>query len=662
MATTKNGIYYPGNYESVADVPTDMKKMAESIDNKVEDINTRINGFKNYDDTEIKQGIATNKTNIQANAKKIEDIEKEQTEQNESIASKVNQADYNKAMLAIQAELLEVQEENKRLNNDIKASSLEGQEEGESLYLQDSSDARFREFTIEGNSKQETRSGKNKLNLSKIQETTKAGVTCTYNAEDNSVTFNGTCTENNTSWSIIGSIEAVQNKTTLTAVYVNGSFTVANESLSQARLFNAGYSRSITMRLAELAVNKKVSKTYTYNNDTLSNWSIRFDEGDVLDNFTFKLMVTDEVDTEYEDFGAMPSLEFPSKVEAVKDSVNVTVCNKNFWSHKSKKFTRSDVNWSDVVGTDAIWGKDITKKTDKFDVLQAGTYTASWKNQINVLSTHIIDDNENILINNKNGGTFVLKEETKVIARIRNKEANVETYGGDIQIEEGENATDYIPHEEQNFTMLVQQEMLKDDGFVKIDGTWKEKHTWGKYVITGKEGVSKHTSTTNNSFYIQLSSYIDVLPKCPENDSTVAEILCSHFPVDAVNTNVFKDKIGIGLTQLSSSRTCALYISVGLDGISTSDEFKAKLAELYEAGNPLTIYYKLETPIYLDCTEAQKAVAKQIRETLHSYKGGTHVYCTDETSAKFNVKYTVDPKAYIDAQLNPIIQELTGGN
>ena len=71
MATTKNGIYYPGNYESVADVPADMKKMAESIDNKVEDINTRINGFKNYDDTEIKQDIATNKTNIQANATDI---------------------------------------------------------------------------------------------------------------------------------------------------------------------------------------------------------------------------------------------------------------------------------------------------------------------------------------------------------------------------------------------------------------------------------------------------------------------------------------------------------------------------------------------------------------------------------------------------------------
>ena len=32
MATTENGIYYPGNYEEIADVPEDMKKQADSID------------------------------------------------------------------------------------------------------------------------------------------------------------------------------------------------------------------------------------------------------------------------------------------------------------------------------------------------------------------------------------------------------------------------------------------------------------------------------------------------------------------------------------------------------------------------------------------------------------------------------------------------------
>lgn len=36
MATTKKGIYYPDDYNSVADVPQDFKEMAESIDKAIE--------------------------------------------------------------------------------------------------------------------------------------------------------------------------------------------------------------------------------------------------------------------------------------------------------------------------------------------------------------------------------------------------------------------------------------------------------------------------------------------------------------------------------------------------------------------------------------------------------------------------------------------------
>ena len=36
MAVTKQGIYYQDNYSSVADVPKDMKEMAESVDKELE--------------------------------------------------------------------------------------------------------------------------------------------------------------------------------------------------------------------------------------------------------------------------------------------------------------------------------------------------------------------------------------------------------------------------------------------------------------------------------------------------------------------------------------------------------------------------------------------------------------------------------------------------
>ena len=36
MATTEKGIYYPDDYNSVADIPQDFKEMAESIDDAIE--------------------------------------------------------------------------------------------------------------------------------------------------------------------------------------------------------------------------------------------------------------------------------------------------------------------------------------------------------------------------------------------------------------------------------------------------------------------------------------------------------------------------------------------------------------------------------------------------------------------------------------------------
>ncbi len=42
MAKTKNNIYYPDNYDEVADIPSDLKKIAESIDQNIELINSNI--------------------------------------------------------------------------------------------------------------------------------------------------------------------------------------------------------------------------------------------------------------------------------------------------------------------------------------------------------------------------------------------------------------------------------------------------------------------------------------------------------------------------------------------------------------------------------------------------------------------------------------------
>ncbi len=115
--TSKNKIYYNDNENSIADVLTDMKKMAESTDEAIEK--------SKYDDTEIK-----NKDTEQDS--KIEELQNQKTE--------------------LEKELKEMQE-------DYYQTSIRGQASGEYIHVEDSSGARCK-IGIYGNSEQETRSGK----------------------------------------------------------------------------------------------------------------------------------------------------------------------------------------------------------------------------------------------------------------------------------------------------------------------------------------------------------------------------------------------------------------------------------------------------------------------------------------------------------------------
>ena len=256
----------------------------------------------------------------------LKNLKQEQTKQDTDIenlnTNKVNKTDYDKAMLALQAELLKAQEEIERQNKDYEAGTIEGQAEGESLYLQDSSNARFREFEICGNSKQATRTGKSRLDLSKVEQTTRNGITCTYNKEDDSVTFNGTCTTDNTLLTINNDvIKAVINKTTLTAYYISGSCEAIGNA--RLRLYDAEWSKNIYIDFEKLASAKTVSSICNFSDRDLTHIDFRINEGTVLNDFTLKAMVTDDVDTEYERYGAMPSMQFSSEVKAVGQDVNI---------------------------------------------------------------------------------------------------------------------------------------------------------------------------------------------------------------------------------------------------------------------------------------------------------------------------------------------------
>ena len=141
MATTKNGIYYPNDGTQPADVLGDMKKMAESIDENIQN--------NKYDDTEIAESLETLNNSIS-------EIKQEQAEQNESIAA-------NSSAIETNAENIEKNETDIQAlqaeNANLKAQIPTGKASGEEISLSDSAEMELVNFGLQGDSKQETTKG-----------------------------------------------------------------------------------------------------------------------------------------------------------------------------------------------------------------------------------------------------------------------------------------------------------------------------------------------------------------------------------------------------------------------------------------------------------------------------------------------------------------------
>ena len=759
------------------------------------DIENYMNG--NWDKVDefagqVKQEQTTQNTNIQKNTT--------------DIANKVNKTDYDKAMLALQAELLKAQEENARLRKDNEAGTLEGQAEGESLYLQDSSDARFREFGIGGNSRQEKREGYNKFDIQKWLDNDLNVAHGTENSKSKDK-ISLTATEADCFTNTYAMSQAISNNQQLinkfgTEVKPDTAYTIyldknnTETDTLYAFFCDADYNY-ISLKNKTSVNNYNILNFTTPENAKYLTFRLGIVNVDKTIEFSNIMILegtyTKETIPKFEQYGAMPSLEFPSETQAVGQDVNIFDKNQfihgswnsgsntrivafvknvkkgesytikrynskyNFSCGISSHNTRNDnATNSDDTGWKTVDKYTITASKDGYLYMQIKNVTDAEINptmitnsdfklvkgtEINGYSSYNCGSaNVTVCSKNKldfskwnnatashgtieqveNGikltatandcytdtfaykfqGTlnkdkieyygFIAKPNTKYTfsCKVSNvtvskrlsmffsdKDYNIissavsatsaltattpenckyitvrigVTNTGDsltftdLQAEEGD-ATDYIAHEEQTLTMPVQQEMLEGDYF-DLDNE-EEVHIWGKLIVDGTEVWSSNITSDKSIFFINI-----------EGQTISKETVKS-------NKYIYSEKAwqliddGQICTQSNNS-----YIFIRQDNFKTVGELKTKLQELYNVGNPLTIYYKLEAPTKLPFTDSQKAVAKQIRETLHTYKGGTHVYSTDEISPIFNVRYTVDQKAYIDAQLKPIIQELTGGN
>lgn len=571
----------------------------------------------------LEKSNETRDRKISKNAEDIEAIQGSIKTATETINKKDNEQD---GKITLNKESIkEIQAENERLREDIKSIALQGEASGENIHLEDSSEARC-EIEIDGNQKQDTREGYNLLDLSNFSTQTKNGVTATKN-EDGSIKLVGTNSGDTFNFNLSTTNGEIGD-------YIASGVTGGSRETYFLAIVQPG-----VKTFAEVT---NGSSNFSLTEEVTIATNIYIIKGATINTTIYPMMIKGTEQKPYEQYGASPSIDYPSKVKSVNGSAKIDIFNKNIFKEKTNK---KDIKkaYNDIIG-----GILNIKKGEiciiSFDTNnnQGGLYLNenifSFQGDYSVTC----DGKRHYLIgkakDNINKNVTILKTNKETTNNYDISNVLVTKY-------DASNVdTRYIEHQEQSYLVDVQQEMLEGDTFVRQDGKWYEKHCWEKMLLNGTEKVGVSGASTNEI----LAIVYDI-----------------NNAVDGFGySNYFLYSSQVELNKISVyNGGKSLRINVSKMQFADLESFKAKVKELYEAGTPVIIYYKLAEPILLECTEAQSKVLDEIYNKAHTYKNITNILAeSSEVNPIVNVKYLKDTETEhkkLQAQIDEIKELLS---
>ena len=658
MATTEKGIYYPNDGTQPADVLGDMKKMAESIDEAIND-NT-------YDDTEIKEDISK--------------IKEEQEKQNKNIEKNVTN------ITALQEE-----------NANLKAQIPSGTASGEEISLQDSAKMELLDFGLQGNSKKEstqglqiledTNEGTKGWNFSlengalELTAVTEDGIDCAKFAVTEAISSycvlyrnaNLSKLKNNTTYTL--QLEIKASKTGF--LYAAIQTTAANNQL--VNFVGKNYTTAgqwQTLKMVATSNNINLSNQILYL--TIANLN-EIDDYIVLRNVVLAEGDYSNTDLEWEKYTgveASPNLNYPSMVQAVGDSGSIEIIksNKNLLDlnyrnangitfDKNRITVVNPTSYNNGIDSKLIKNKFLCGKNISVKIISNGSVVSGYAPSL-VISTNkdAYRFQKVYKVNNYNN------EVTNITRQFSEDEyiSGIQFYtnysqGGtkcnltiDVQIEISDESTEFIEHEGNTYTIPVQKPFLKGDYFIKEDNHWKEVHLREKRNI--KDDIQNAVlSTTTNFIYISNLLADTAFYKTNNDDVGVISNILRHTSYN--NMNNASIDYGIGISDAGS-------LVIRIKEFTTFEEYENALNN-----ENYYYYYILRNPSKIECTAEQIQILEQIIKD-GTYKEVTHFYTTEDLKPTIEVKYYKDletlfnKQAELESTLNNVQAQILelGGN
>ena len=192
-----------------------------------------------------------------------------------------------------------------------------------------------------------------------------------------------------------------------------------------------------------------------------------------------------------------------------------------------------------------------------------------------------------------------------------------------IQLEPGSTATPYVPHEEQDYSIFVQQPFRSigdvRDKFVNVNGNWYERHYIARKIFDGTEEWGQNGSTASTGQYVIATT---------EKKYGILNLLSNSFVTKQTSTEN-------SIAGRANNRN--IYITIDLNIVEFSvAKFKAYLAEKYASGKSVYVDYELEEPLDLPCTSEQ---IEQLENKPSTYKDFTIIQSKDTTLAYLKIQY-----------------------
>jgi hypothetical protein len=169
---------------------------------------------------------------------------------------------------------------------------------------------------------------------------------------------------------------------------------------------------------------------------------------------------------------------------------------------------------------------------------------------------------------------------------------------------------------------------IKDE-FIKINGTWYERHNIAKHIFDGTETINYDSSSNWTFRYAPTPTPIYAHP------SNYNYVKCNWLQGKTTN----KDE-AISIWQ------SLIVFKYDLYKTGTPDGFKTWLAQKYANGTPLYVDYVVATPVDLPCTAEQIAI---LENTPDSYIDQTNIYSEDAVPPYIQAKALLDLSKLINS-------------